>query len=276
MSNTSVKLGDYQVSKIGRFTLRVLKSPKKFRLTNVPAYIPKGKTIADKVTFRTPEGRQVESLIVDRISIPLRPDELEADKHNVDVLIRHPKVKIGGISNEQWRALIDAGLKAAKPEFELTNIDQQNVEQMNEEADLVIVRAMLLNKKNPIGVEKLQWLCTVFGLGYKTNISDPERHRATLVKKLDKFIQEPNTRVNGKSNLERFEDAMGDLKRTEAIYYVRELQSMEVITKFGGIYKVAERPVGSSEDSVIDFYNDNPEIFAEHKNLVLQAMRSTV
>lgn len=274
MSKTSVKLGNQQVSTVGRFRLRVLRPPKKFSLTNVPSYIPKGKTYKDMVRFMSPNGREVESLILDQISTILYPDTNEADAHNVRALIAHPKVRINGIDTEGWRKMIDGGFKAPRSEFEITNLDKQSLDEMDREADLVEARAILLSKRNPISVEKLKWLCTVFKLGYKEEIQDSERYRAELAKKLDGFIQDKNTIVKGKSNLERFMDAMDNITKTETLYYIAKLEKFEVITKFGGIYKVGERPVGASVEDVIRFYSDYPEIFAEHKKEVNNLLRS--
>ena len=78
MSET-VKLGNLKVETIGRWKLEVRKDPKKFRLTNVPSYVPNGGDIEDIVRYRTPQGREVESLILDKIITFFKPDESKAD-----------------------------------------------------------------------------------------------------------------------------------------------------------------------------------------------------
>ena len=277
MSET-VKLGNLKVETIGRWKLEVRKDPKKFRLTNVPSYVPNGGDIEDIVRYRTPQGREVESLILDKIITFFKPDESKADKHNVTALIRNPKVKIGGISNEEWKELVRAGVKAPKPEFVLTNIDKMSLDAADAEADLVEARAVLLSKRNPISTEKLEWLCVYFGLAYaqETKIREPERYRVALRNKLDQFIQDPNPRVKGLSNLDRFMDAMDNIKKVESIYYVREMINADLVTQFGGIYKVGNEPVGQDEDDVIKWFSQNQEIFDKLKKAVLKKAKETV
>lgn len=275
MSNQHVTLGNLKVDTIGRFSLRVLKNPKKFRMTNIPSYIPKGKTHEEIVRFKSPDGREVESLIIGKVHNILKPDNSPADYDNIVALIGHPKVRLGGIPDDQWRALIDAGLKAPKPDFELTNLDRQSIDEVDREGDLVEARALLYSKKNPLSMEKLVWLCSFFRLGYKTQTQDPKRARVELVKKLDKYIQDPNRIEKGKNNLERFIDAVENIKRTETIFYVREMVNMGIVTSFGGMYKVGETPVGPDENSVVNWFSQNDEIFAKHKEHVIKAVRET-
>jgi len=152
----------------------------------------------------------------------------------------------------------------------LKKIDKELLDEYDNENELIEARAVLRSTKTPISTEKLIWLCSNFSLGYRSNITEPKRYRASLIRILDRFIQDMTTLIGGQKNLERFIAAIENIKHTEMVYYINEFIRFEFIVDFGGIYKVGERPVGPTIESLIDWYSDNPEIFNGHKKQVLE------
>lgn len=266
----SIKLGNATVSIIGKFELLVRKDPKKFKMTNINSFIPKGKTINEKVNFKTESG-EVETLLIAKMKTYYDPDISEIARHNVRVLIEHPQVYIDGTPTKQWDALVAARLKAPKSNFVLKNIDKELLDEYDNENELIEARAVLRSTKNPLSTEKLIWLCSNFGLSYRSQVTDSKRYRAGLIKTLDKFIQNMTTIIKGQKNLERFITAIENIKQTEMVYYVNEFIRLEFVNDFGGIYRVGDRPVGPTIESLIDWYSENPEIFNGHKKQVLES-----
>ena len=269
------KLGNVNVSTIGKFELEVRKDQKKFKLTNINSFIPKGKTIANKVNFKTQNG-EVESLMINKFRTIFKPDEKETDRDNVAVLIQHPRVYIHDYPDKEWDLLVKQGIKAPKSDFILKNIDKQNLDSFDSENELIEARAVLRSTKNPISTEKLKWLCSNFGISHRSHITESKRYRVFLINQMDKFIQNTKNEVSGEKNLERFIDALENIKYTEMIFYINELKSLQIIIDFGGVYKVGDRPVGSNVQDIINWYTDHPEVFNGHKKIVIENSQSNI
>ena len=84
-----------------------------------------------------------------------------------------------------------------------------------------------------------------------------------------------NHSYNSKDAIKGFNESLDNIKRTEYIFYLNELKNLEVIKDIGGIFKIGERPVGADYDSIINYYDQNQELFLEHKKQVLESMKGT-
>jgi hypothetical protein len=269
MSKT-VKIGKHDVEVIGKFLFSVNRDPKIFRITNINAFVPPGKSLSDRIMFKTKAGL-VESLMIDKIHFTLRPDDgNEIDLHNVCALIQHDDVRIYGMSEEEHMALVKLGLKKPNPKFTIKNIDKFEDQKFEKEVKLIQIRGMLFDAKNPIPKVQLIWLCSKLGVPYKTSITEETRYINHLKKTLDSFIQSSD------DNALAFKKAVEDIKHTELIYYINEFKENGIITDIGGIYKIGERPVGAGNKSIIDFFDQNPEIFKAHKATIIQKYQNTV
>lgn len=264
----SVKLGTKDVSVIGTFRLDVNRDKTKFRLTNINAFVPYGKSANDRVKFKTEAG-EVDSIIIDKISTIYRPDENELDKFNVMVLLQHPDVFVKGLSDDEHRNLVRLNLKKPNPKFTLTNIDKVETDSFDNETSLIKSRAKLYSDTEPLSKEKLVWLCASFGLPYRTNITDQKRYKQQLIKIIDKYIQYSS------DNRKKFDDSLDNIKTTEMKFYINELKNIGIITDIGGIYKVGDRPVGATDDHLVLFYEQNNEIYLLHQEEVRKSLSNT-
>lgn len=275
MSKT-IKLGDKaNVIMDGRFKLKVLVDPKKFRLTNINSFVPYGKTVKDRIQFMTENG-PVDSLLIGQVSIVFDPSRSDVERHNVEALIQHPEVRILGMPKEEYQELVRLNLKKANPKFTIVNVDRVKTIEFDKETELIEARYLLRNKKNPLSKDKLIFLCSRFGLSYRSKTEDPARYKIELINKLDKFISTENVFENGKTNLQVFVECIDDIKNTEMYFYISELIKMDIISDMGGVYKIGIRPVGPNKNSIIDYYESNPELFKEHKKLVLENLQGVL
>ena len=69
----SVTIGKKTVSVIGNFQLKYNGDAKRFRMTNINSFVPPGKSIEDKLAFKTQQGL-VESLIISKLILSFKPD----------------------------------------------------------------------------------------------------------------------------------------------------------------------------------------------------------
>jgi hypothetical protein len=268
MSKT-VKIGNFDVDAIGKFLFTVNRDPKIFRVTNINAFVPPGKTISERIMFKTKSGF-TESLLIDKIASSLNPDKSDVDKHNVTALIQHDDVRIHGMSDEDHAKLVQMGLKRPNPKFTIKNVDRFEDLKFENETKLIQIRAMLFDAKNPPKKNHLIWLCSKLGIVYKTSITEETRYINHLKKVLDGYIQ------SGMENALNFKKSLDDIKITEIVYYINEFKEAGIITDIGGIYKVGERPVGSGMQSIIEFFDQNPEVYKAHKNSIISKYQNTV
>jgi hypothetical protein len=269
--------GSIGVESSGRFQLTVKADPKKFRITNINGFVPYGQTADKRLSFKSESG-DVEFLIIDKIKTMFYPDDKKIDDENVKIFIQHPNVYLEGMKEKDWDILVKKNLKKPDPDFILTNIDKVENIDFDEESNLIEAKYLLYNKTNPISKDRLLWLCTRFNLATRNKISDEERQRKYYVKILDNFIQSndiQNQFDSNKTNIESFTSALENIKETEYLYYINNLIEIGIIIDYSGIFKLGDRPVGSSKKHVIEFYEKNSDVFIEHKKLVFQHLKNT-
>jgi hypothetical protein len=267
MSKT-IKLGNNDVTTIGRFILTVNRDKGKFAMTNINSFVPYGKKANDRMKFMTLAG-EVDSLMITRISTSYKPDEDLVALHNIEVLIQHPDVMIAGLSKEEYQKLIKLNLKKPNPKFILTNIDRVETEVFDNETELIAARGILYSMDKPLSKQRLVWLSSSLGLSYRNNITDEKRYKIYLTKNIDTFIQKK------KANRDKFLELVKDVNRTEIIFYINELKNLGIITDIGGIWKVGDRPIGATVDHIINYFNENQEQYIQHQHQVQEALAST-
>ena len=267
--SSNIKLGNSSVSTIGRFKLDVNRDKNKFAITNINSFVPKGKTAQDRMKFLTPSGA-VDALIIHKISTTFKPDSSEIDKHNIEVLIQHHDVMLAGMTQKEYAELVRLGYKKSNPKFTLTNLDRVETESFDNEVELIQARALLYSAEKPISKERLVWLSSNFGIPYRSQITDEKRYKIQLSKGIDAFIQ------RSKENRNAFLKAMKDIRTTEMIFYINELKNLEVIVDIGGLYKVGDRPIGATDDHIINFYDENNELFLHHQKMVKDNLAGTI
>lgn len=268
MKKNTLKIGKNDVSSTGRFQLKVnVGDPKKFRLTNINAFVPFGKSIEDKKLFMNASGF-VETLIIDKIIISFNPDKSEVDRHNIETFLQHPDVKIGGYTDEQHAELVRLGIKKSNPRFTVTNIDKVADDKFESTSNLIVARAKLYDKKNPISKEKLVWLASSLGVPYRTEITDEQQYIKFLIKQLDASLQSSD------ELREKFEKALENIAITEFTFYINEMLNIGIIVDYAGIYKIKEQPVGSSLKGIMNFFESNQDVYNEHKKTVIESLQN--
>jgi len=265
----SQQIGSLNVSLMGKFSLVVNRNAKKFRMTNINAFVPNGKSIDGKVLFKSASG-EVEYLLFDRITTVFKPDVSEIDYHNVTVFIQHPDVRLASITNEAYESLVKQNLKNPNPTFTLTNIDAFEDVRQEKEVNLLKIRYKIYDDNSPLSKREMMYICSNLQIPYKTEISDELRYKVFLQKQLDKYVQ------SSQENLVSFDEISNNIKNAERIYYVNEFKTMGIVTESGGIYKIKETPIGPDMRSILLHFEQNPEKFTMFKKMVIQNNEETV
>lgn len=269
-SEKTVKIGKKDVALIGKFQLEVrVEDPKKFRMTNIMSFIPAGKTLQDKILFLSQAG-SIESLFIEKVLTRFNPDKSNIDLHNVNVLVQHPNVRIGGMSDEEHTKLVREGYKLSNPKFIITNLDKVDDENHVTEVQLIKLRYRLYDDKNPLSKEQLIWLASNFGIGYRTEIQDETRYKEYLQKQIDKALQRSS------ENRKAFIEALDNMKLSEMKYYINEFLIEGILNESSNLYKLGNKPIGVNINSVIQYFDNNPSDFQMYKEEIILKNSNTV
>lgn len=261
MSTVNLVNVDVEVTGKFQFSLSNKNSIKKTKLTNIDSFVPVGKTQQDRLRFLSENG-EVDTLFIGKPIVIFNPDSSVIDKHNVKVLIQHFDVFLPDIPEAEWKKMVEKKIKKSNPKFTLVNVDKKNIEKFQTEQNLIKTRSMLYNEN--MTLERLKWLCSSLGVGYRSATTDTERLKIEYITKLDKFLQ------TSKENITRFVDFVNNIKRTEGLYYINLFMEKNLVKEFGSIYKVGDVPVGSNKDEVIQYFQENIELFQNYKKLALE------
>ena len=265
----TVTIGKSNVSLIGNFQLKYNGDIKRFRMTNINSFVPPGKSIEDKLFFKTQTGF-VESLIISKTILSFKPDVLPDDLHNVNVLIQHRDVKIDGLTKEEHENLVKLGLKKSNPKFTLTNIDKVDDEAYDREVELIELKAILYSKKKPLSKEMLIFIASNFGIPYKNQFTNEERLIRFLQKRIDQKLQSDTTIRT------KFSELIENIKLTEMVYYLNEFEEAGFVSYIGGIYKVKNIPIGANREKLVEYFESNPTEFNILKEEIIRINQGSV
>ena len=268
MNEKIQKVGTKNISTTGRFVLEVLRDKRTFRVTNINAFVPNGKTVAEKLQFKNSSGL-VDYVMIDRITQTLDPKS-DIDHHNICVLIQHPDVRIASMSDKEHADLAKLRIKKPNPKFKLTNIDLFEDEKHNDSVKLLKVRARIYDEEKPISKRTLMYICSTLGIPYKSDITEENKLVIFLQKQVDKYVQK------GEENIKNFNNIFENINRAEKVYYINELIERQIVTESGGIYKVKDIPVGVDLESVIRYFDANFETFNMYKKIVIEETQGTI
>ena len=261
MSTLNLVNVDVEITGKFQFSLSDKNSMKKTKLTNIDSFVPIGKTQADRLRFLSESG-EVDTLFIGKPIVILDPDKSVIDKHNVKVLIQHFDVFLPDVPEAEWKKMVDKKIKKSNPKFTLINVDKKKTEAFENEQNLIKTRATLY--QDTMSLERLKWLCSTLGIGYRSATVDPERLKIEYISKLDKYLQ------SSKENIKKFNEYVANIKRTESLYFINLFMEKGLVKEFGSIYKVGDVPVGSNKDEVIQYFQENIELFQNYQKLALE------
>lgn len=177
----------------------------------------------------------------------------------VDWLIGHPKVAIENRS-------VNLGIEFAKkkhsnPRIELINLDYEEIDELLEEdfIDKIIGRISLDLGKNSIGIDSLRFILAKLNLSYieMKYIKQAKIEKQKLRKRLKSYVR--SSMKNAKEVLA----ILDNLASAKLEYEIKEMQRMEIINIANGYYKYEGNPLGTSLESVVSYFANNPDFYAD-------------
>lgn len=253
-----ISIGGKTVSLSGKFRLTINRDPRKFYVTNLDGYVPRGQTVDKKVKFLDENG-PVGFLLISRIDSFYKPDESDIDAHNVKVLITHPDVRLSDMSDKEHEYLVTQGLKKANPEYTLINLDKAIMDLHEEEQDMVEIKYLILKKNSSLSKKKLMYISSALHLTTRSEITDEKRYIVSLQKQL---VQHLSNNVDDRKMFMFYYDKIND---AEVLYFIDEMIIMGIIEEFGGMYKLDSKPLGFEIKNIVEYFASQPEEYEQYK-----------
>lgn len=258
-----IQIGNKTFPISGRFKLTLNRDAKKFHATNINSFIPYGKGTEDIVQFRNQRG-SVDFLLITKLITTFDPDKNAIDAENVKVLIQHPNVRLGDMSDKEHESLVKSFLKIDNPEYVLVNVDKQSIDVHNEARDMIDIQFLIMGTNTKLTKKKLMYISSSLNLPTRTEIQDEERYVVQLQKTLISHLT-----VN-KDDRIKFMFFYEKIAEAETLYFIEEMITMNLIEEFGGMYKIGVKPVGMSIQQIKEYFISQPE---EYEMLKLEVQK---
>lgn len=207
------------------------------------------------------DGQQTLGHMIDRPTQRFYPDTNLMDRRTIDWLLAHPEIGIEGID------LTDAIKlkKESNPSITLKNVDRQELSMIDEQdaIDVVIGKLSDDNPKTGISLERLRYLLAYFNMPYFDArwITNKTVEKKLLRQKIKNFARLKG--ADGKYNANKIEDVLNTIDNLKYNYEFKEMLRLDIIKEANGIYKFANVPIGSNENSVVLWMKSNLEIYTE-------------
>lgn len=255
----------------GIWILESTRDRNKFIVNNIDAFIPEGKGPESKIKFKTHSG-VVDSLIITTYSTKFDASK-ENDKHNINVLINHPRVRLLDEDPNVWEEMVSSRYKVPNPEWVLKSVDLEEDEKYQEELELLSVRFWLMNKENPISLKKAVYLASMLGVQYYRESRDyqgkPETLRNRIVKNIDNEIQ------RNKKSLEKVLKFKDDIDAIERMYFIEEFIQSGLIKFEGTVYYLGNLPLGVDKEAINTYLDHNIETYNTLKRKIVEQKKGT-
>lgn len=207
------------------------------------------------------DGQEELGYMIDKPTMRLHPDTNQMERRIVDWLISHPQVGVQGIDLTEKVA----SRKESNPVVTLKNVDRQEMSMIDDQdtIDVVIGRLSDDNPKTGISLERLRYLLAYFNLPYFDIrwIKNKTTERKLLRQKIKNFAR--GTSPSGKLNAVLVDEVLSEIDNLKYSYEFKEMLRYDIIREANGVYKFNNVPIGSNEDSVINWMKNNLEIYTE-------------
>lgn len=204
------------------------------------------------------DGQLTNGYFIERQTTIFHPDDNADDANILDWLLGHPEVFV-----EQKHANLDPKyikVKNSNPRISLVNLDFQDVENLEEEdyIDKLVGRIVLDSGIHAIGLEKLRFILAKLNLQYRDDkyVRNQNVEKPKLRKRLKDFVR------RGMSQAKMVNDVLDDLKNAQYEYEIKEMIRLNMLFNQGGIFKYEGEILGLNVDSVINYFNNNPDFYA--------------
>ena len=214
-------------------------------------------------------GKWVSGYFIEKIITMFNPSKNKHDRKVVDWLVGHPLVGIEVKQTKLSQQYLDG--KEVNPRMVLLNMDYEEVENLEEEDEIdKLIGIISLDKGvQSIGLKKLRWILAALNMNYRDAkyITKPELEKQKLRKALKTYVR---------SNIEsarKVKLMLENLDHAQFKFELKEMISVGVLAISNGMYLYLGNPLGTSEESVKEYFNNNPELYTELTKKLYDALK---
>lgn len=192
------------------------------------------------------------------------------DRLIIDFLVGHPLVGVDRDHTKLEEAFFNK--KESNPRIKLINLDHQDVEDIESESFVDILVGKISQDKGPgsLSLEKLRFILAHLNLDYREEklINKPSVELQKLKHKLKKYCKA------SLENAKEVDRVMDDLDHAKFIYEIKEMLRVNLISQSGGTFMYQGSRLGISFESIIDYFKNNPEFYAELSHKLHNKLKS--
>lgn len=216
-------------------------------------------------------GMMQPGYFIERQTTIFYPDTNVMDRNIVDWLIGHPEV---GIEAKQVGLSKDfISHKKSNPRIKLVNLDYEEIEELEDEdfIDKLIGKITLDLGVHAIGIQSLRFILAKLNMPYieMKYVTNAKIEKQKLRKRLKNFVRSGE----GITNAETVIAILDNLASAKFEYEIKEMVRMEIIYISNGMYKYEANPIGTSLDSVVKYFTNNPDFYSELSELLYQKLK---
>lgn len=205
------------------------------------------------------DGQETLGFMIERPTMRLHPDVNQMDRRTIDWLLSHPEVGVEGVELTD----VISKKKLSNPSVRIKNIDRQEMSAIENEdrIDFVIGKISDDNPKTGLSLERLRYLLAHFNLPYFDirYIKNKTTEKKFLRQKLKNFAR--GIEKDGSLNADKIDKIIDEIDGYKYNYEFKEMLRHNIIKESHGMYKYDNVPLGSNDQSVINWMKTNLEIY---------------
>jgi hypothetical protein len=219
-------------------------------------------------------GQPTNGFMIDRPVMTFNPGKDLNDRNKLDWLIGHPAVyvpqKHAKLSEDQIKN------KDSNPRITLVNLDYEEVEDLDQAdvIDTLIGKLSIVKGTQSISLQKIRFILSTLNKPYydAKYLKNETVEKQKLKKHLKDFIRKGlNT-----DNADRVNIILNNLEEAKYGYQVKEMLRFGILNIYGGMYKIDSHPIGTTLESVIKYFIDNPDLYKELEGRLFSELASEI
>jgi hypothetical protein len=211
---------------------------------------------------------------IERQATIFTPDTNPMHRNIVDWLIGHPDVGIEEKQVKMSKAFVEK--KKSNPRIKLINLDYEEIEELVDEdfVDKLVGRLSQDIGKTAIPLETMRFILAKLNLPYfeQKFLKNKTIEKQKLRKRLKNYVRSGE----GTLRAEEVNSILDNLASAKFEYEIKEMQRLEILYIANGMYKYESNPLGSSLESVIQYFTNNPDFYTELTELLYKKVKAEI
>lgn len=217
-------------------------------------------------------GQRMNGYMIEKQITIFDPENNMQDRNILDWLIGHPDVWV-----EQEHAKLEDRYMDKKNEnsrIQLVNLDHQSVENLEEEdyIDRLIGKIVTPNGVHSISLARLRFILAKLNKPYyeAKYMTNEKIEKQMLQKRLKTYVR------SGIEKAKEVDKIIENLEAAKIEYEIKEMVRHNILYIANGMFKYESHPIGISTDSVVQYFNQNPDLYNELNSILYKRLQEEI